>query len=65
MDCGNTEFGLSETELPQLIAGPSKGQNDADACRFAFGDPEHFIDGLSEPHEIMVCVRTGFRVEGI
>lgn len=64
-DCGNTEFGLSETELHQQIAGPSEGQYDADALNSAFGDPEHFGDGLSQPHENIVSVRTGLRVVGI
>ena len=45
----NTEVALSETELHHLIAGRLEGVYHSDACRLAFGDREHFGDGLSQP----------------
>jgi hypothetical protein len=50
-DCGNTDFGLSETELGQLVARRSEGVYDADARRAAFRDRGRFGDGLNQHYE--------------
>ena len=64
-DCGNTEFGLSETELDQLIARRLDGICDAEARSPAFRDRGHFGDGLSQHPQNVRGFRMRFSVEDI
>lgn len=64
-DCGKTEFGLSESELDQLIARPLEGVYDADARGPAFRDREQIGDGHSQHSENVLVFRMRFSIEGV